>query len=131
MLRVSSILPKNSQEEFEEGQFTLVYSVTRNIIKGKGAAAPSHPTALVRPTVSDPRMMQEIELNFLPCSMETAVTKQHHIFFSMIVPSCLAEAPSTLLLPLLYECFPFLPGPFLFPPPWDRIQLASCTHPES
>lgn len=101
--------------EFEEGQLTLVYSIIRNIMRGKVAAAPSHHTTLVHPTVSDSRMMQRIVLNFLPYSMETADIKQYHIFFSMTLSSCLAEGPSGLLLHLLYGCFPFLPGTCLFP----------------
>lgn len=101
--------------ELEEGQFTLVYSIVGNMVRGKAAAAPRHPTTLVHPTVLDFRIMQRIVLNFLPYSMETAVAKQCHIFFSLTLSSCLAEAPSGLLLHLLYGCFLFLPGPFLFP----------------
>lgn len=101
--------------EFEEGQLTLLYSIIRNIMREKAAAAPSHHTTLVHPTIPDSRTMQGIVLNFLPYSMETGVTKQYHIFFSMTLLSCLAEGPSGLLLHFLYGYFPFLPGTFLFP----------------
>lgn len=112
----NSILPKNTQVEmcplsWRRGSLFC----RREYGERKGSSCRQTSHNLVHPTVLDFRIMQRIVLNFLPYSMETAVAKQCHIFFSLTLSSCLAEAPSGLLLHLLYGCFLFLPGPFLFP----------------
>lgn len=74
--------------EFEEGQFTLVYSIVRNIMRGKAAACPQplsiQDVWMIR-LVSDSRMMERIVLNFLPNSTESCYKTISHFLFRDLV----------------------------------------------
>ena len=109
---------------FTEGQFTMagaigeLYSVFRSMARGKAAAAPSHPTALVRPAVprGQERAEDDAKLSSMWYGKRCYKTMPNFLFHGPVkTQPCLAEGASGLLLPLLYGCFPSLPGPFFFP----------------
>lgn len=131
---------------FKEGQFTLVgdigevYSVFRNMSRGKAAAAPSDPEALVSPAVlgSQERAEDDAKLSSMWYGKRCYKMMSHFLFHGPVkFRPCLAEGPSGLLLPLLYGCFlslfwtiylPCPPSPFLGQGSGCCLRLSESQH---